>query len=220
LSDKPDYGYDFPTIASDIDNIVDALGFKDTPLTIIGHSWGAYITLYYAATRPTRVAKAVLLDGGTRPLNAVYATWEEAQVEMAPPEYNHTTLQEIKRRIYEDWLGAYFRPEHEPLALAMFDLSDPHNVHAHLSRENHMQIAYHLWSFHPLDYYIRVQCPVLIVNAIHPGQSMDSEMLTYTREAEIHLQRVEVFWMQDTIHDIPWHRPTELLGILQGFLPG
>src|SRR5882757_2054347 len=44
LSDKPSSGYDFETIASDLDGLLDAYGAQQTIL--FGHSWGAYTALY------------------------------------------------------------------------------------------------------------------------------------------------------------------------------
>ncbi|MCA9566118.1 MAG: hypothetical protein KC561_21625, partial [Myxococcales bacterium] len=60
--------------------------------------------------------------------------------------------------------------------------------------------------------------PVLIVNAIPSGDTPDPKVVQATREAERHLRDVEVIWMGNTIHDIPWHRPAELSMALQKFL--
>lgn len=55
LSDKPDTGYDFETISRDLDQLLNAYGVQQAIL--FGHSWGAYTTLDYAATRPDRVTR-------------------------------------------------------------------------------------------------------------------------------------------------------------------
>lgn len=218
LSDKPDNGYDFETIAGDLDGLLDSLGFSRRDIVLAGHSWGAYTTLYYAATRPQRIAKAILLDGGIRVHKDRFPTWEEAEKGMAPPRYTNMSVDDIKRRIRERWLGDAFRPELEPLALSIYDLSDPLHVRAHLSFDNHMQIARHLWAFRPTDYYARVRCPVLIVNAVAPGTAVDPQLRKYADEAQRQLRRAEVVWMRDTIHDIPWHRPSELVEVMDRFL--
>ncbi len=218
LSDKPNDGYDFETIATDIDHVVNALQLHAGAISLVGHSWGAYTALYYAATRPHNLAKVGLIDGGIRPLRDVYPTWAEAEIGMAPPPYVNMTTDAIRHLIRAQWLGAAYRPELEPLALSVFDLSDEHAVCPHLRRENHMEIARQIWAFNPADFYERVQCPVLIVNAIPSGETPDPTIAHYTHEAERHLREVEVVWMGDTIHDIPWHRPTELSLALQTFL--
>lgn len=214
LSDQPDAGYDFETIARDLDHLLDAYGIGQAAL--VGHSWGAYTTVYYAATRPARVGKAGLIDGGVRPLSDVYQTWSEAEVKMSPPEYRNRTLTDIERMIEVDWLGSAFRPELLPLALSVFDASDPKDVHARLNRDNHMQIAHAIWEMRPADYYPRIKCPLLIVNAGKPGA--DTQMDSYLRAAEQSIEQVQVVWMADTVHDIPWQRPHELTSVLDPFL--
>lgn len=214
LSDKPDTGYDFEMIAGDLDRLLDALGIERAAL--VGHSWGAYTTVYYAAARAARVTRVALLDGGVRPLSDIYATWAVAEAEMSPPEYGSRPLSDIQRMIREDWLGAAFRPELLPLALSVFDTSNPVDVRAHLKRDNHMQIAHAIWAMRPADYYPNIACPFLIVNAGAPGA--DAQMDSYLRDAERLIAQAQIVWMPDTIHDIPWHRPRELVDVLDEFL--
>ncbi|MCC6616929.1 MAG: alpha/beta hydrolase [Anaerolineae bacterium] len=218
LSEKPDDGYDFETIAQDVDRVLQALQLGETPPTLIGHSWGAYTSLYYATTRPDRLAKVALIDGGLRSLQSIFPTWAEAEIGMAPPTYDHVTTTAIRRMIREDWLGAIYRPELEPLALSVFDLSDEGDVRPHLSREHHMQIAHHVWAFNPADYFGRVQCPLLSVNAVGSSHATDPDIIAGAETAQQRIVKVEIVWLEDTVHDIPWQRPAELVAILQRFL--
>jgi pimeloyl-ACP methyl ester carboxylesterase len=218
LTDKPSDGYDFESIARDLDAVLDALGFVGQAVMLAGHSWGAYTALYYAATRPARVAKAVLIDGGTRRIGDNYATWEEAEIGMSPPRYENRSVEDIRRLIRQDWLGAFFRPELEPLAFSIYDTSNPADVQPHLSRANHLQIARALWAFNPADYYERVECPTLIVAAC--GEAPDPATERYADEAAHRIRRAELVWMRNTAHDIPWHRPEELVKVMAGFLGG
>lgn len=215
LSDKPDQGYDFETIAHDFDHVLVALNVHQ-PFILAGHSWGAYTTLYYAATRPARVKQVILIDGGIRPIGDSYPTWAEAERRLSPPEYINRSEADIRRMIREDWLGAAFRPELEAPALSVFDLSNPLDVHAHLSRVNHLQIARALWEFRPADYYAQVVCPVLIVLAAQAGS--DPALDRYAQTAQTGLDNCHLVWLDKTIHDIPWQRPTELVDIMNHFL--
>jgi pimeloyl-ACP methyl ester carboxylesterase len=217
LSDKPTSGYDFETIAQDLDNLLTALGISQ-PIVLIGHSWGAYTTLYYAATRPQRVSKVALLDGGTQRIADEYPTWAEAEIGMAPPVYKNRSLDDIQRMIQTEWLAPFFRPELMPLALPIFDTSNPKDVKARLSRENHMQIARALWDFEPAAYYSLVACPTLIVNAVAPGSLISAEAEAYANRARQGIGRCRVVWMNDTAHDIPWHNPSGLNVVLDFFL--
>ena len=119
--------------------------------------------------------------------------------------------------IRDEWLGDIFRPELLPLALSVFDASNPTDVRAHLSYENHMQIARALWSFEPSDYYARIQCPILIVNAVNDEATLGA-IQHYAALAMQNLQNVNVVWMHNTAHDIPWHRPEMLLKVFDLWL--
>ena len=211
-SDKPDSGYDFESIAGDLDRLTAALGLGDAPFALAGHSWGASTALYYAATRPQRVHKAILLDGGLRPTSDNFARLED----MAPPQFHNRTLAEVKQMIRERWLGDAWRAELEPLVLTIYDLSNPNDVQPNLKLANHMQIAEALWNFRPLDYYA-VSCPILVVSAVKTGAAPDS-LQTYVSLAQAKHRRLEFVQMLDTIHDIPWQRPEELAAIMRRFL--
>jgi len=217
LSDKPSSGYDFETISRDLDRLLNAYGARQAIL--FGHSWGAYTTLYYAATRPERIVKAGLIDGGIRLFSDLFPTWTEAEQGMSPPEYNHCTITEIEQSIQAHWLRAAYRPELLPLAMTVYDTSDPKDVHAHLSRANHMQIARAIWEMRPYQYFLQIRCPLLSVNALAPGDtSTDPQLASAMAEAQQLIENIQVAWMPDTIHDIPWHRPDELLAMMGEFL--
>ena len=78
---------------------------------------------------------------------------------MSPPAYHHRTVADIERMIREDWLGTAFRPELLPLALSVFDTSDPNAVHARLSRDHHMQIACAIWEMCSEEHYPHITVP-------------------------------------------------------------
>src|SRR4029450_1426321 len=61
-SDKPGKGYSLADHCEDLDGLLAHLGLRKAVL--IGHSLGAHIALRFAATRPARVSKLVLVDGG------------------------------------------------------------------------------------------------------------------------------------------------------------
>jgi pimeloyl-ACP methyl ester carboxylesterase len=218
LSDKPSTGYEFDNIAFDLDMLLTVLNPSGEPVALVGHSWGAYTTLYYAATRPDKVSRAVLLDGGIARIADQYPTWEDAEKGMSPPTYKNRSLEDIQRMIEKDWLGPIFRPELASLALSVFDTGNPSDVRARLSRANHMQIASALRSFDPADYYSSITCPILIVNAVPPGQPVSPKSQDYAQQAASRIGQVEIIWMHDTAHDIPWHRPQALTEILNHFL--
>ena len=216
-SSKPTTGYDFEQIADDLDSLLESLNIQQ-PIVLVGHSWGAFTTLYYSATRPEKVAKAILLDGGTTRFKTRYPTWTEGERALAPPIYENRTLESIKHMIKEHWLGGYFRPELEALALSIFNTQDEKNVKPHLDRANHMAIARSLWKFESTQHYEQVRCPTLIVNAVQGD--IPSERALDTQLAQEQISDVRIIWMEDTAHDIPWHRPQALSIHLKNFLTG
>lgn len=212
-SDKPDGGYDFESIAADLDGLANALGFANQSLTIAGHSWGASTALYYAATRPNRVRNAILIDGALRPVRAHFASLDS----MAPPQRANWPLDAVKRMIRENWLGPAWRPELEPLVLSIYDLSNPADVRPHLKLANHMQIAAALWDFQPNAFYALARCPLLSINAVRSGLP-DAQMRAYFAEAQRLSRDLECVWMLDSIHDVPWQRPQALANVMLDWL--
>ncbi len=61
-SDKPDKGYSLSLHGDDLEALLDH--FRLRKAILVGHSLGANIALRFAATRPQRVERLVLIDGG------------------------------------------------------------------------------------------------------------------------------------------------------------
>ena len=69
-SAKPPHGYGIPYHANDVLSLCDTLNLAR--VAVMGHSLGAFITIFLAALHPTRVSHAVLVDaGGTTPADAM-----------------------------------------------------------------------------------------------------------------------------------------------------
>lgn len=58
----PRFGFGFDDIVTLLDNAICELG--TAPVTLVGHDWGAFITLMYCTRHPERVKKYVALDVG------------------------------------------------------------------------------------------------------------------------------------------------------------
>jgi pimeloyl-ACP methyl ester carboxylesterase len=58
----PDYGYQ--RFAADVAEVVEKLDLRD--FTLVGHSMGGMISLVYAATRPSRMRRLVIIDSALR----------------------------------------------------------------------------------------------------------------------------------------------------------
>ncbi len=85
-----------------------------------------------------------------------------------------------------------------------------------------MQILRALWEQRPPQLYGRVQCPVLMLPAAQePKDEREAAFLARKRAnialAEQMLADSETVWFQDTVHDIPIHRPRELADVITQF---
>ncbi len=219
-SAKPDEGYDFPTITGDLAAFIDELGLEQ-PI-VIGHSWGGNVAVEYAATRPDRLAGVVLVDGGFLELSArPDMTWERTEREMAPPDLTHLTPQQLVEGAKRWELGRMWSEEVEAALLANFEVMGDGTIRPHLSRANHMRVVRALWGQRPSEHYAKIDCPVLFAVADREGEGRVREWMQMKREAveraQTLLRDCQVRWFQDTIHDIPLHRPRELAQAIEEF---
>ncbi len=214
-SGKPDTGYDFETICADVDGLLAALGV-DRPIRLGGHSWGAYTALHYAVSRPGAVSRLTLIDGGLVPVRERFGvTWQEAEARMAPHSFAGVNRAALETMIRERWLGPAFRPELLPLALSIFDTSNPQQVRARLPRAQHLQIAHALWAYDPLADLARLNGPATaLVSAL--GSGSEAPARASIARARAVCPSLEVVWMDDTIHDAPWQRPDVVAAHLRG----
>jgi pimeloyl-ACP methyl ester carboxylesterase len=212
-SDAPDTGYDFASVTRDLAAFAGEMGL-DRPV-VVGHSWGGNVALEYAATRPDDVAGIVLVDGGfMEPQARPGATWERAERDLAPPDLTHLTPEQLIAGAKQWELGGVWSDEVEAALLGNFEVTEGGTIRPHLSRANHMQVVRALWDQRPSQLYERVRCPVLFVLAERAGSGRTRDFMEMKRQAmaraEASLADCRVLWMQDTIHDIPLHRPSEL----------
>ena len=223
-SDSPDAGYDFDTVAEDLHAFLQMLDVG-RPL-LAGHSWGGNVALHYAASHPPMVSGLIFVDGGTIEVSRMPGmSWERAQRELAPPEFSQVTRDSLLQRVRERALGAIWSPEIEAAFLANFYISPSGEVTPRFARANHMQVVRALWEHKPSRLYAKVQCPVLIVPARRqPGNEREA-LFAEARDQGVSLAQdllgqVRVHWMEDTIHDIPLHRPRELADAILEFAGG
>ncbi len=209
-SDKPDYGYDFATVARDLLGVI-ATRNMEKPV-IVGHSWGADVALEFAVAYPDLPQGICFVDGGMiEPSARPGMTLEQARVDMAPPVFTGMTLEQFRKRFRDRPKPFPLPPEFEEILLANFEVIEDGSIRAWLSRENHLRIIDALWEHHPPQLYPKVSCPVLILPA--RMQNDDSVAARAMRRessvavAEKALPRGKTVWLEDSIHDVPVQRP-------------
>ena len=219
---KPDTGYDFATVVSDLHGFMNALEI-DNPV-IVGHSWGGDVALEYAVAHPGLVRGLCFVDGGTIEISARPDwTLEDARREMAPPVWNGVTLEAFRERLRTRWLKSD-RPEVEQIVLANFDVNDDGTISSRLSRSNHLKIVDALWDHKPSELYPSVSCPVLLMPARQKGDT-SPQARRWRREgaiarAESRLANAKTVWMEDSIHDVPLQRPELVASTIADHITG
>jgi pimeloyl-ACP methyl ester carboxylesterase len=218
-SDKPHDGYDFSTIARDAHHFWDSFDLE--PPVIVGHSWGGNVALQCAVDYPDQVAGLVLVDGGFfEPSSRPGWTLEVALREMAPPDFNGRTGQQMRERIRTGSLARWWSPEIERIVMDNFSISPEGHVRPHLSRENHLKIVRAMWHQKPSQLYLRVQCPSLVLACRHgpPKSPAEDPRAAQVETARRLLPNSDVRWLNDTIHDVPLQRPRDLAEMILGFV--
>ena len=214
LSDRPTDGFTFDRVVGDLAGLIEALAL-DRP-TLVGHSWGGNVVLAFAASHPDRVRGLVLVDGGFIELSALPGrTWEQARVDMAPPDLTHLTFAELLERARSGDAGQYWSPTVEATYRTSFQEGSDGRIRPSLRREDHLEILHALWDQRPSELFGRITVPTLIVPARRPNATGRAGEMAPIRaqlvaNAAAALPKGRLLWMENTVHDVPLQRPAEL----------
>jgi pimeloyl-ACP methyl ester carboxylesterase len=216
-SAKPDHGYDFASVVSDLAGFIAKLHFQNP--VIAGHSWGGDVALEYAVVNPESTKGLCFVDGGMIEI-ADRPGWdlEKAKIEMAPPLFNGITFEGMLERSKSRWGFTRSEEQSEKFMRANFQILEDGTVQPKFSRANHMRIIEALWHHHPSELYGGVTCPVLIMPARQKDQ--DSQMARMPRreesvaKAESLIPTSKIVWLEDSIHDVPVQRPELVASVI------
>lgn len=119
-SSRPKTGYDKRTLAEDIYQLVQQLGFQQ--INLIGHDLGAQIAFAYANEHPKNIRKLVLMDVPIPGLT----NWEQAKQNWHFPFHATNDLPEAmvegKERLYISWFYSNFA--YNPAAFTAQDIDE------------------------------------------------------------------------------------------------
>lgn len=62
LSEQPETGYAVEDMVADLAGVLDALDLGDRPVILVGHSYGATVSLHFARAHPERVSAMALIE--------------------------------------------------------------------------------------------------------------------------------------------------------------
>lgn len=215
-SDKPQSGYDKKTVAADIHQLVEQLGFSTVHL--VGHDIGSTAAYAYASLYPNEVEKLALLDVpplGIGPQEWAPSLWH-MQFNMTPdlPEM----LLEGKMRPYLKWFygDGWLHGKPKPLGISEADLDE--YVRTYSSPGAISTWLAHYRSF-PQDMQdnaefvkTKLRMPVLTIAGADGLGDWAYKVMTVAAES------VEGVLIEDCGHWIPEEQPEQLLNHLNHFL--
>ena len=219
LSDRPDDGYDFDTVAGDVNDVLNEL--HPGALAVAGHSWGASVALVYAANYRATALGAICVDGGATDLKAYFGpSWAMAGQTMKPPALPGLTAATL--RAWMDSSPISEGSDADTAAAIMQanfedDGSGKGTLGPRLALANHMQIAHHLYDLDGFEVMSRTACPVLFIPAGHPDHEDLPKVRAMERAGGVLGERARVVWV-DGVHDIPVQRPVEVAAAIADFL--
>ncbi|MEM7032828.1 MAG: alpha/beta hydrolase [Chloroflexota bacterium] len=208
LSDKPDNGYDFVTVSTDLARLIEKLSL-DKPI-MIGQSWGGNVMLDFGARFPSLSAGLGFVDGGYIDFQAdPENSWEKISVNLRPPQLTGMAFADIQQRIqamHPDWSQSGLDG-----TLANFEILPDNTVRPWLHIDNHMQILRAMWEQRPPLLYPKVAAPVLICAALDTkNQGKMTSKQALVGAAKNGLQQAQVYWFEDADHDIHVQQPDAL----------
>jgi pimeloyl-ACP methyl ester carboxylesterase len=216
LSDKPDAGYDFDSVVSDVRGVVRAMGLG--PVVAAGHSWGASVALSWAAADPEGVRAVVCVDGGVGDLRGFFGgSWDVAERAMRPPD-----LGGIDPAQLHEWVARSGLAGDGDVGTAVsilrgnFEPDESGLLHPRLRVDRHMKIAYALYHLDNAELMSRITQPVLLVLAAREG--MDESRRVAAESALSRLPRGSALRWIAGIHDLPVQRPAEVAAEMIAFL--
>jgi pimeloyl-ACP methyl ester carboxylesterase len=212
-SSKPDHGYDFTTVVSDLVALVGALGL-DRPIAV-GQSWGGNVVLELGATRPASVRAVAAVDGGFIELGGRFHTWEACCQALTPPRLTGTPASRMRqwmREAHADWPESGIDG-----SMANFEVRDDGTIAPWLTLERHLMILRELYEHRPSERYAHVGVPALLVPADTGDVAWTSDKRAAVDAAITALPDGRVHWFSPADHDIHAQHPVELADVLVRF---
>ncbi len=218
-TDQPPTGYDWNSVAKDAVEALDHLGIRRA--AVLGHSWGGYVALSVAARYPERVSQLVLIDGGFLDWTLwPGANWEWYKNMLSPRDVQSKRedfLDHLREQLADCWSDQL-----EGIVMSMVQVGSDGRVRDILEPSNHAHVLEAMWNEPASTMFPNVRCPTLIVPAQSNKIGGNPEFARIRQEmvnaAQSALKDCEVRWINDTTHDIGYHKPVELAQVIRDFL--
>lgn len=209
-SDKPEHGYDFATLCTDLLAGLDSLGWERC--IVAGQSLGGNLVVDLARRAPDRLAGIVGVDGGAIELSRKWPSWEDCASKLAPPRFEGTPLvqiEEMLRRAHPSW-----SPWGIEATLANLDVQADETVRPWLARPHHMSLLRSLWEHRPSEVLANLEVPAMLLLASDGRPGTEEARRSETAAIVEGAPEVEVRWFSPADHDIHVQKPQDVADAL------
>lgn len=208
-SDKPDDGYDFATVSSDLAEVIASLRY-DRPV-VVGQSWGGNVVVDLAARGLVPLRGIACVDGGWIDLRR-FETWEACEKAMAPPRTAGLPADDFEAMIRgrrSDWPETGIQG-----TLACFEVRADDTIAPWLTYDRHLRILRALWEQRVGELYAGVDVPVLLLPCDDGGTpEWTARKHEEVGVAERRLRRSRTHWFEAS-HDVHAQKPDEVARVL------
>jgi pimeloyl-ACP methyl ester carboxylesterase len=209
VSDKPDSGYDFATMSSDLAGIISKK--MQPPVIAVGQSFGANLVMELATRSSELVSSIVCVDGGFIDLAQRFGTWEACVAALTPPPLDHlsvASLGEAAAELYAGW-----PPEAIAAQLANLETAEDGSIRRRLSLFHHLSILRAMFEQDPLAVAERCQQPVLMIAADDDTPGKKDQVSAFAKR----LATVREVWKQGH-HDLHAEQPGSVVEVIESAL--
>lgn len=206
VSDKPDSGYDFATMSSDLAGVISEI--MQPPVIAVGQSFGGNLVMELATRKPELVSSIVCVDGGFIDLAQRFGTWEATVAALTPPALDHlnaASLSEAAAELYAGW-----PPEAIAAQLANLEEAEDGSIRRRLSLAHHLSILRAMFEQDPLAVAERCQQPVLLIAADDDTPGKKDQVSAFVKR----LAQGREVWRQGH-HDLHAEQPGSVVEVIE-----
>ncbi|MFP5318811.1 MAG: alpha/beta fold hydrolase [Acidimicrobiia bacterium] len=219
-SSKPDGGYDFGTLTSDLLAVLRSLGWHRP--VVAGQSTGGNLAVELACRASGSVSGAVGVDGGVLELQEQWPVWEECRNALAPPTLAGTPADRVREELrhnHPDWAE-----EGVAATLANLEVLSDGTVRPWLTFDRHMALLRSLWEHRPSRLLPDLPVPLLLILADSGDDWVDHKRRAADRAVATAAGSARVEWFSPGDHDLHVQHPDEVARMLseaatEGFFP-
>jgi pimeloyl-ACP methyl ester carboxylesterase len=212
-SDRPAGGYDLDTVAGDLANAMDALGWSRA--VVVGHSWGGAVAATFAAAHPDRCLALVAIDGGFSSPPAGFDR-AAARKRLEPPQFA-LPPDELVAMISSRSPAGRWTDELASAVLPIFEVGDDGLARARLPFEIHMRIVDTLLDYDAAGVLSKVRCPAWLVSceALDASDEWSAHKARALEAVRERVERVRVLRWLGAVHDVPLQWPDLVAGLIR-----